>query len=254
MSCATEVERTLVFDVETTGLFSKSDDITKQPYITQISFTVINIFKEAGVPIRYETEREYNYYIAIPEGVVIPPKVIKLTGITKDKCKKEGIPIEDALFEFYQEYVESNCIVSHNIEFDSKMIFIEMERNAQKVKELGCWTPYAIFNPLFNRMHNIRTYCTMENGKNITNLLTHSRRTSAVSITCSTNSSASLSEFSTLSPTASLQPVRAYKKRPTLIELYTFLYPERPAPTGLHDSMVDTKVCMECYVKMITYQ
>jgi DNA polymerase III epsilon subunit-like protein len=253
MSCTTEVERALVFDVETTGLFDKSGDITKQPYITQISFIVINIFKEAGMPIRYETEREYNHYIAIPDGVVIPPKVIKLTGITNEKCKKEGIQIEDALFEFYQEYVESNCIVSHNIDFDSKMIFIEMERNAKKVKDLGCWTPYAIFNTLFNRMHNIRIYCTMENGKSITNLVTYSRRTSAVSATCSTNSSASAVDFPPLPPTASLQVVRTYKKRPTLLELYTFLYPERTTPVGLHDSMVDTKVCMECYVKMIAY-
>jgi len=245
------IERTLVFDVETTGLFDKSNDITKQPYITQLSFIVINVFKEHGKVIRYETEREYNHYIAIPTHVIIPPKVVKLTGITNEKCIKEGIPIEDALFEFYQEFVESSCVVSHNIDFDSKMILFEMERNNQKVRDLGCWTPYAIFNSLFNRIHNIRIYCTMLNGKNITNFVTCSKRISARSVPNS-QASSTVTETPPIPPVDSTQVVRTYKKVPTLLELYTFLYPERPTPVGLHDSMVDTKICMECYVKMIS--
>jgi DNA polymerase III epsilon subunit-like protein len=244
MSSAIEIERTLIFDVETTGFpNTKTTDITKQPYITQLSFIIINIFKETGKPIRYDTEREYNHYIAVPSDVVIPKRVVELTGITNTKCKIEGVPIEDALFEFYQEFVESNFIVSHNIDFDSKMILIEMERNYQKVKDLGCWTPYAIFNSLFNRLYNIQIYCTMENGRNLTNFSSRSKTASAVSRTGSTAS---------MTSTASTPVVRNYRKAPKLIELYTFLYPERPAPVGLHDSLVDTKVCMECYLRMIS--
>jgi DNA polymerase III epsilon subunit-like protein len=252
MSSAIIVERTLIFDVETTGfLADASKGIAKQPYITQLSFVIANIYKETGKPIRNETEREFNHYIAIPDEVEIPIKVVKLTGITKDKCKTLGIPIEVALFEFYQEFVESNFIVSHNIDFDSKMILLEMQRNYQKVKDLGCWTPYAIFNPMFNKFHNIRIYCTMKEGINVTNLYTKPRKTTSRN-TMSVTESQMSTDSSACSLTASLPVKEGNKKKPKLIELYTFLYPERPIPFGLHDSMVDTKVCMECYLKMIT--
>ena len=242
-----KVERTLIFDVETTNLPQVTNDVTKQPYITQLSFEVINVYKEVGKPTRYESVREFDHYIAIPEHVIIPQKIVNLTGITNEICKNQGIPIESALFEFYNEYVNSNCIVSHNIAFDSKMIFIEMERNNDKLVQMGCLTPYAIFNPLFNRVNNIQIYCTMKNGINVTNIL--------VPIKNKVTAPAATSEvLSGLPPPPPLPVVTKYKKKvPKLIELYTFLFPERSLPVGLHNSMVDTRVCKDCYIKMIDW-
>jgi DNA polymerase-3 subunit alpha len=246
-----KVERTLIFDVETTNLPQVTNDITKQPYITQLSFEVINVYREAGKPVRYESVREeFNHYISIPEDVIIAEKIVKLTGITNEICKNQGIPIESALFEFYNEYVSSNIIVSHNIAFDSKMIFIEMERNNDKLVEMGCLTPYAIFNPLFNRVNNIQIYCTMKNGKNIANILVPVKSKVAAPAAVPVHA-ASIEDLPGLPPPPPLPVVTKYtKKVPKLIELYTFLYPERSLPIGLHNSMVDTRVCKDCYIKM----
>lgn len=252
-----KVERTLIFDVETTNLPQTTNDITKQPYITQLSFEVINVYKEPGKPVRYEPVREeFNHYISIPEDVIIPEKIVKLTGITNEICKNQGIPIESVLFEFYNEYVNSNIIVSHNIAFDSKMIFIEMERNNKKLVEMGCLTPYAIFNPLFNRVNNIQIYCTMKHGINVTNILVPIKSKVAVPaaapVAADSTPPATTEVLSGLPPPPPLPVVTKYKKKvPKLIELYTFLYPERSLPVGLHNSMVDTNVCKDCYVKMI---
>lgn len=243
-----KVERTLIFDVETTNLPQSTNDITKQPYITQLSFEVINVYIEDGKLVRYETAREdFNHYIKIPEDVIIPEKIVKLTGITNEICKNDGIPIETVLFEFYNEYINSDVIVSHNIAFDSKMIFIEMERNNKNLIHMGCLTPYAIFNPLFNRVNNIQIYCTMKNGISVTNIL--------VPMKSKVNATPATTEVLTgLPPPPPLPVMTKYKKKvPKLIELYTFLYPERSVPVGLHSSMVDTNVCKYCYVKMIDW-
>jgi len=224
------IERTLIFDVETTGLPQKSCELANQPYIIQLSFIVINITKENKNISGYQILDEYNHYIRIEDHIEISKKVVELTGITKEKCINDGVPITDVLYEFYKEYIKADCIVSHNIEFDSKMILIELERNYVNMMKIGCQTPYAIFNTLFNRMNGIRIYCTMLQGRDITNII---------------------GIFKDNNKTIT-QTVRTYKKNPKLIELYTHLYPERCHPVGLHDSLVDTRVCMECYIKMLT--
>jgi DNA polymerase III epsilon subunit-like protein len=228
--CNNTVERTLIFDVETTGLPQKLSGLANQPYIIQLSFIVINTTKINKNISDYQILHEYNCYIRIEDHIEISKKVVELTGITKEKCITDGVPITEVLYEFYKEYIKADCIVSHNIEFDSKMILIEMERNYVNMMKIGCQTPYAIFNPLFNRVNGIRIYCTMLQGRDITNII---------------------GIFKDNNKTTT-QQVRTYKKNPKLIELYTYLYPDRDHPIGLHDSLVDTRVCMECYIKMLT--
>lgn len=228
--CNSVVERTLIFDVETTGLPQKISVLANQPYIIQLSFIVINTTKINNNILDYQILQEYNCYIRIDDHIEVPNKVVELTGITKEKCIAVGIPITEVLYEFYKEYVKADCVVSHNIEFDSKMILFEMERNYVNMMNIGCQTPYAIFNPLFNRMNGTRIYCTMLKGRDITNIIGVFKD----------------------NKTTSTQQVRTYKKNPRLIELYTHLYPDRSHPIGLHDSLVDTRVCMECYIKMLT--
>jgi DNA polymerase-3 subunit alpha len=229
---AENCERTLIFDVETTGLPQKNNNTSKQPYIIQLSYVVINV--SVGTDITYNTELEYNNYIRINDDIEIPPDIVKLTKITKEKCLSEGIPIEDVLCRFYEEYMKANRVVSHNIAFDSKMILIEIERNYAQLTRMGCGVPFAIFNPMFNKVNGIIVYCTMMNGKDVANIMITSKKPVAVVAA------------------ASLPKVpRMYKKQPKLIELYRHLYPEREDPIGLHDSLVDTKVCMECYIGLL---
>lgn len=226
-------ERTLIFDVETTGLPQKTGDITKQPYIIQLSFVVINVSFENEVT--YDTLVEHNYYIRINDSIEISPKIVELTGITKEKCLSDGVPISNVLYKFYKEYMKADRIVSHNIDFDSKMILIEIERNYNKLTKMGCGVPFAIFNPMFNKVNNIALYCTMTEGRDVTNIVIAYKQHTVLPVVI---------------PPPQVRPHRTYKKNPKLIELYTHLYPERSQPVGLHDSLVDTKVCMECYIRL----
>ena len=41
---------------------------------------------------------------------------------------------------------------------------------------------------------------------------------------------------------------KLYKKFPTLLQLYEFLFNE--TPTQLHNSLMDVIVCLRCYLKM----
>ena len=114
----------MVFDVETTGLLPKKIagqeiPIESYPYIIQLSFVVYDLFNKNNVVC-------YDSYIKIPENVEIPSEVTALTGITKEICNEKGRSIIEALDKFYEAYMMAEVIIGHNIEFDEKMILIEL--------------------------------------------------------------------------------------------------------------------------------
>ena len=259
-----KTERCVIFDVETTGFPNKLSSLENQPYITQLSFIVIEVYKYEKNELLYDYKviKEVNNYIRIPEKIDIPSKITELTGISNELCNNEGINIADILSTFYNEYITSNYIVSHNIDFDSKMMLIELERNYFQLIKLGCITPFALFNNMFNSINNIKLYCTMTQGKHITNIYIQykvggnntqtpekSKKTLSVSNNSSINSILqycnNIEDDKCNSPTPKM-----YKKNPKLIELYKHLYPNNPIPENLHNSLVDTKVCMDCFLKM----
>ena len=71
------------------------------------------------------------------------------------------------------------------------------------------------FPPIFA---NVREYCTMKDGKSIANIL----KTSASG--------------------------RQYFKFPKLTELHEVLF--KTVPSGIHDALVDTMICLRCYIFM----
>ena len=112
----------LVFDVETNGLLPKrkrgsliSPNIDEYPHILQLSYAIYDLEK-------YEIVETYNAYIKIAENVGISEFITSLTGIDKNICETKGVPILDALKQFYKAYMKCECIIAHNIEFDQKMI------------------------------------------------------------------------------------------------------------------------------------
>ena len=93
--------RILVFDTETTGIIPKRDgnekpDISKYPYIVQISFII------------YETQtkelvKSYDFIIDTAKYITIPDETINVHGITNEKSINEGVPIKKALQAFINE-------------------------------------------------------------------------------------------------------------------------------------------------------
>lgn len=112
----------LVFDVETTGLISKNTtDLLLLPSVIQLSFVIFNVNT-------YQITQKYNSYIKI-ENIVLEDKIIELTGITNAICETKGVSIQDAITELYKAYLRCDCVIAHNLDFDKRMIEIEMQRN-----------------------------------------------------------------------------------------------------------------------------
>ena len=115
--------RVLCFDTETTGLPIRKENGEKEyPYIVQISWMIYDT-KERYIPTRYDT------IISIPKEVDIPKQSICIHGITKQKSKRYGIPIEMALEHFIGDLETVDRIIAHNLSFDRSMIQAECKRH-----------------------------------------------------------------------------------------------------------------------------
>jgi len=174
---------TMVFDTETTGLpaktkeespkkihrelksifdfnveeqyppiqYNKIESLESQPYITQLSFVVVND--------QYDIVYSYNHYIKISAEVEIPEIVTQITGITHEMCDG-GVECLEALTAFISWFLKCDRIVAHNIKFDSHMIRVEMARHKE---ELMNTFPYfgIVFNTCYNRVSRLDQYDTM---------------------------------------------------------------------------------------------
>ena len=208
-----KITRVLVFDTETNGLLPKRDKTTRlpiineYPYILQLSFVLYNIETSTY-------EKVYNEYINVDDSVVISDKITEITGITKEICSAQGIPITSALYDFYHAYMQADRIVAHNINFDKNMMELEIFRNRDNLRTIP--EVYFLFNDMFNSVHNTDTYCSMQNTKKFCNIMI----------------------------TGKYGP---YPKPPRLVELHQTLF--NFTPDNLHDALVDTMACLRCYMK-----
>jgi len=154
-----------------------------------------------------------NTYINVSQKIEISKKITELTGITREMCDK-GIQIQRALREFGKEYMECDIIVAHNINFDRQMIKTEIERNKEFLEP----NIRILFDREFEKQNNKFNYCTMYGSKNVCKIeITNSKG-------------------------------EKYYKSPKLVELYEHLF--EMVPGNLHNSLVDTFICLRCFVKM----
>ena len=201
--------KVLIFDVETTGLLPKiikTEDIDSYPNIIQLSYILFDTDK--NVLLDY-----FDNYIIQKRHTKIPIEVTRLTGINKEMCLG-GVTMITGLEKIYSAMNEAECIVAHNIEFDSRMLFIELMRNKLYIEEK------MIDGKIFDIIKLIErnNYCTMKNGINICKIVAKSK------------------------------DGKEYYKWPKLLELYKKLFDKEVE--NLHNSLVDTLVCLRCCLKM----
>jgi len=156
--------------------------------------------------------KTFNQYIKIDDSIPISDEITRITGITRANTDV-GISIVDALTEFYADYMQCRIIVAHNIKFDQAMIQTEIKRNETALIACPC-----VFDPIYNSIYGIQMCCTMNAGK----------------MRCDVY--------------VELSGGRRFKKAPKLGELYQKLFNCMPA--NLHNSLIDTLVCLRCYLKM----
>jgi DNA polymerase III epsilon subunit-like protein len=200
----------MIFDVETTGILPRYGlpPVSEAPHILQLSYMVYDTEKQSVI-------KTYNTYILISDDVAITEKITSINGITREKCAT-GIPMMDALWAMYADYLQCHRIIAHNIDFDSRMIQVELERHRAPV-ELR-----KLMNAGFEKAMNMSRYCTMMNSIELCAIKT-----------TGTNKKGETYE---------------YNKWPRLDELHAHLFGF--VPDGLHDALVDVEACLKCYMAM----
>ena len=113
----------LFFDTETTGL-PKSwkapvTDLGNWPHIVQIAWA---IFDDAG------TQLAFRDHMIKPEGFVIPESATAIHGISTERALKEGVAMADVLKDFSTAIQGAARLVAHNLDFDEKMVRVELLR------------------------------------------------------------------------------------------------------------------------------
>jgi len=113
----------LFFDTETTGL-PKSwkapvTDLGNWPYIVQIAWA---LFDGTGQQLAFRD------HIIKPQGFTIPESATAIHGISTERALKEGRPAGEILKEFSTVVLGATCLVAHNLDFDEKMVRVELLR------------------------------------------------------------------------------------------------------------------------------
>ena len=113
----------LFFDTETTGL-PKSwkapvTDLGNWPHIVQIAWA---LFDNTGKQLAFSD------HMIKPQGFTIPESATAIHGISTERALKEGRPAEEVLKEFSSAVLGATCLVAHNLDFDEKMVRVELLR------------------------------------------------------------------------------------------------------------------------------
>ena len=132
----------LFFDVETTGLpkdrFASIKNTENWPRIVQIAWLLYDI---------NESKLHEKTFLIKPEGFTIPASATQIHGITTEKALNSGAVLEITLKELAVALKQSDYVIAHNIDFDSKVLGAEFIRA-------------KIQNDLFKKRH----ICTMKSS------------------------------------------------------------------------------------------
>lgn len=153
-----------------------------------------------------------NEYISLPEGVHIEPVASQITGITDEICQKRGKPIQDVLQVFCEFILTCHILVAHNYDFDCEVLKIALYRC---LGQIPSYFNRIIHDDYLQRIH-VLPFCTMKNSVEFCDLKTN----------------------------------YGQLKFPRLIELYRALFGLSSIGGKLHNSAVDTWVCLRCFLKI----
>ena len=130
----------IVFDVETTGFDSRRDRIIEFGAVKQASRSP-------------ETTEETDFLIRLPEGKMLPAAITRLTGITTQQLREEGISEARAAEQISGLLSEPNTLlVAYNAQFDLVFLYWLLHRNGRasclkNVKLLDALTVYRDRRP-----------------------------------------------------------------------------------------------------------
>jgi len=156
--------KVLVFDTETTGLpenhNASLNDSSKWPHIVQLSFIIFDACTK-------EILEYSDHIIKLDPSVPISPESVAIHKITPKRSQDEGIPIRQALDHFIGNVHDVDIVVGHNIQFDKRMVAVELYRNGMK----NCFYQNGVPLP---------EYCTMKRTIDVCKLPAINKKTGEV--------------------------------------------------------------------------
>jgi DNA polymerase III epsilon subunit-like protein len=204
----------LAVDTETSGLPPKrrNQDVANWPRIVQLSYILYDPEKNVVLKV-------YDAIIKMKPGFSIPAESTAIHGITNEMSAEQGVDIETALEEFYQDAKDAKLIVAHNMDFDLTAIKVEMKRLLMEAT-IDTLYKYNIRIDFLDTIKqcNYNSYCTMQSTIYICNL------------------------------EVTLKNGDKYKKYPKLSELYKHLFNEEPK--NMHNALNDVIATLRCYMML----
>ncbi len=144
-----DFDNIIIFDVETTGIDCKRDEI--------IEFGAIRLQNKDGKIIR---DDGLNVLIKLSEGRRLPPKITEITGITETDLENDGISKSDAVEQICRIFDCSRpLVVCYNAQFDLCFLFYILAKFGKaellkNIKMLDALTVYKDRRPYPHKLDN----------------------------------------------------------------------------------------------------
>ena len=105
-------DRLVLFDTETTGLNYVRDEI--------IEFAAVVVEAQNDKAV---ITREYDQLITLSPGMLVPPEIVKLTGITNEDIRLKGISKTRVCRDIGEMIAGNTLLLAYNAHFDLSFLF-----------------------------------------------------------------------------------------------------------------------------------
>ncbi len=113
----------LIFDTETTGVpkdwNAPVTDSDNWPRMVQLAWQLHDVTGKL---------LSRNNLIVYPDGYDIPFNVVKIHGISTERAKRDGQPLDEVLDAFARDFSQAKYLVGHNVSFDVNIVAGELHR------------------------------------------------------------------------------------------------------------------------------
>jgi len=238
----------IIFDTETTGLPKNFNapitDSENWNRCVQLAWQIHNIKGELI---------DVKNFIIKPEGYSIPYNAAQVHGITTDRAKKQGMPLEFVLDEFNKDLNENKFLVGHNVNFDINIVAAEFHRAGI--------SPNKIFQDSFLELEKIKEIKELEEEKKALTdkILSNEKQKEIISLQNKYNLTATSSPINSIDTGGNWDLIeydtetKSYTGsrllRPTLTKLYKSLFHEGFAEA--HNASADVEATTRCFLELI---
>ena len=147
--------KVIVFDTETTGLPITKGFNNYYSYKDLDKYNSSRLLSICWQVYDNTTFISSNYFIIKPVDFTIDnkSKSCEINGITQEMALEKGIDINEVFTKLFNDLINTDRLVAHNINFDVNIILSELYRNNK--------------NNIIDLLLSKSLYCTMINGKDI---------------------------------------------------------------------------------------